>query len=613
MSLFKELKRRNVFRVAAAYAVVGWLLIEVSDTVFPRLGLPDWTVTFVIAVVLIGFPLALFLAWAYELTPEGVKRTEDVPEERSIVRTTGQKLNYLIIAGLAATLGYFVWESRIAGSDDSGGASGEVAEVISDKSVAVLPFVNLSAGEEQEYFADGLSEEILNSLARLPELKVTSRTSSFHFKGRDVPIQQIAETLKVSHIVEGSVRRAEDQLRVTAQLVRAEDGFHLWSEIYDRPANDVFEVQEDIAENVATALDIFLDDARRSAMFAAGTRNVAAFEAFLKGRLLYDRGHRVFSPEDRWEANRYFEEAIRLDPAFSAAYSLHHDAYAHFLMQDMPAADSLLTDADALDRIRQDFAAANRYVRDPRLKMSTQLSGAIFSESWSQVPEAIAELEAFVEAGGVEIRGPGWSHMLLVSVGRADLGLRRAENEIRYDPLDPLSYSNAAGAALALGDLEAALDFVRRGYRLSPDHTFLRRTEAIALALRGELEASSRKLIRIGGDYVYRPLAQAFLGDHAGARSMALEHAEARPRDGSAIWVFAELGEEAEMTRLTRKIDSSPMGTLSFLRLIYYSGGHVPFDMEAATNFRARLREAGVDPASLKPWVPLSTASSNGG
>lgn len=612
MSLFTELKRRNVFRVAAAYAVVTWLVIEVADTIFPRLTLPDWTVTFVMALLLLGFPVAVFLAWAFELTPEGIKPTETVPEERSIARTTGQKLNYVIIAGLALALGYFVWESRFAGLDEIGEAKSEVAEAISDKSVAVLPFVNMSSDEEQEYFADGLTEEILNSLARLPELKVTSRTSSFHFKGRDDPIHQIAATLGVSHLVEGSIRRAGDQLRVTAQLVRAEDGFHLWSETYDRPANDIFEVQEDIAENIATALDIFLDDEKRSTMFAAGTRNVAAFEAFLKGRMLYDRGHRVFSSEDRWEANRFLEQAILLDPAFSAAYSLHHDAYAHFLMQDMPADDPGLTDAEALDQIRQDFAEANRYARDTRLQMSTQLSAAIFSESWSQVPEAVDELEAFVDAGRVEIRGPGWSHMLLVSMGRADLGLRRAQNEILNDPLDPLSYSNAAGAALALGDIEAALDFVHRGYGLSPNHTFLRRTEAIALALRGDLDGSTRKMMQIEGDYLYRPLAQAFLGNHARARSMALEHAEARPRDGSPIWVFAELGDEAEVTRLTRKIDSTPVGALSFLRLIYYSGGHVTFDMDAATNFRARLREAGVDPASLNSWVPVSTATGTG-
>ena len=201
---------------------------------------------------------------------------------------------------------------------------------------------------------------------------------------------------------------------------------------YGRPTDDVFSVQEDIAESIAKALDIFLDSDKRSNMFAAGTRDVEAFEAFLRGRALYDRAHQFSLPEDHWEANRYLEKAFRLDPSFSAAYSLHHDAYAHLLMQDIPATDNQsIADEEVLRRIRLDFANANRTAGDPRLKLSTRLSGAIYSDSWGQVPTAVKELEAFVETGQAEIRGPGWSHMLLVAMGRADLGLRRAQNEIR--------------------------------------------------------------------------------------------------------------------------------------------------------------------------------------
>ena len=172
------------------------------------------------------------------------------------------------------------------------------------------------------------------------------------------------------------------------------------------------------------------------------------------------------------------------------------------------------------------------------------------------------------------------------------------------DPMHPLSYSNAAGASMALGTFDEALSFLQRGYELSPDHGFLRRTEAITLALRGNVELAGRKLLEIGG--VRALLGHAFAGDHASARRLALEAAEARPRDGEPIWVMAELGEATEVTRITRIIDTSPVAALSFLRLIYYSGGYICFDMKAAPNFRARLREAGIDPASLKPWVPLS-------
>ena len=589
-----------------AYVVGAWLLIQVADILLDNIGSPPWVLQTFFAALTVGFFITLFFAWAFELTPEGIKKEKDVDRSQSITSQTGRKLDFFIIGVLVLALGYFVWESRFADQIPVTPEAG-VDTLVPDsgKTVAVLPFVNLSANPEQEYFVDGLTEEILNSLSRLPELKVTARTSAFYFKGKKLPVSEIAETLGVEHIVEGSVRRSDDALRVTAQLIRASDGFHLWSEAYDGTAEQVFHVQEEIAENIAKALDIFLDDDKRNTMFAAGTRSVPAFEAFLKGRELYDRGHQVFSPQDRWKANEYLEESLRLDPEFSAAYSLHHDAYAHFLMQDMPAAKPGLMEEQALARIRFDFAEATRYARDQRLRLATLLSGAIFNESWNNVPDAVAELEAFVEAGRVEIRGPGWSHMLLVSIGRADLGLRRALNEIRYDPLDPLSYANASGAALALEDFEGALDFVQQGYLLSPDHTFLRRTEAMAMALSGRVDAGARKLLTIGGEGFYQTLALAMLGERKQALQLAAEAERARPRDGSPIWVYAQLGEAAQVTRLTRSIDAAPIGMLSFLRLIYYSGGSVPFDLDAAPNFRVRLREAGADPAALRPWVPL--------
>lgn len=227
-SLFEELKRRNVIRVSAAYLVVAWLLIEVSDTIFPRLGLPDWSVTLVIALVALGFPLALFLAWAYELTPAGVKRTEEVPVAESVTRFTGRRLDFVIIGVLLLALGWFAW-------DRFGPSGGRAAAGAREASIAVLPFVDMSAEGDQQYFGDGLSEEILNLLAGIGDLKVSGRTSSFSFKGTNVSIPEIGRTLGVAHVLEGSVRRSGDQLRITAQLIEAETGFHLWSDTYDLP------------------------------------------------------------------------------------------------------------------------------------------------------------------------------------------------------------------------------------------------------------------------------------------------------------------------------------------------------------------------------------------
>ncbi len=246
MSFFKELKRRNVFRVGIAYTVATWLLIQVTDIIFPRIGLPDSAVTLVIALLAIGFVPALIFAWAFEMTPDGIKREKDVDRTQSLTPQTGKKLDRVIIAGLALViLGMAIERVWFAGQDQPAAAqaaaeaqpaqaetsTGTIAGEDPDhrESVAVLPFTAMSSGEDDGYFADGLTEEILNSLARLPELLVTARTSSFHFKDQNMPVPEIAATLGVMNVVEGSVRRSGERVRITAQLIRAEDGFHLWS------------------------------------------------------------------------------------------------------------------------------------------------------------------------------------------------------------------------------------------------------------------------------------------------------------------------------------------------------------------------------------------------
>jgi len=268
-SVWGELKRRSVVRVAVAYAIAAWILIEITATTFPILKLPEWTVTLVTVLVLIGFPLALILAWAFELTPEGIKKEKDVDRSQPITHVTGRKLDFAIIGVLAIAVVYFVAE-KFFWADDL------ATESQVNASIAVLPFVAMSSGEDDGYFADGLTEEILNALAQLPELQVMARTSSFFFKGQNIPVTEIAARLNVAHIVEGSVRRDSGRVRITTQLIRAADGFHLWSQSYDRTLDDVFAVQEDIAENIAEALGVLLDDDARRIMRSAGIRDVAA-------------------------------------------------------------------------------------------------------------------------------------------------------------------------------------------------------------------------------------------------------------------------------------------------------------------------------------------------
>ena len=250
MSLFAELSRRNVIRVGIAYAIVAWVLAQIAEFAFENFGAPDWVLKSIVVILLLGLPLALFFAWAFEVTPDGIKREVEVDRSQSITPQTGHKLDRMIIGVLVIALGWFAFD-KFSSDADLAPLTDPVEKIADDrtqeKSVAVLPFVAMSSGPDDEYFADGLTEEILNSLAQLPELLITARTSSFHFKGQDLPVTEIAEKLGVQNIVEGSVRRSGDRLRVTAQLVRAADGFHLWSQNYDSTAKDTIQVQEDMA------------------------------------------------------------------------------------------------------------------------------------------------------------------------------------------------------------------------------------------------------------------------------------------------------------------------------------------------------------------------------
>lgn len=314
-------------RVGVAYIVIGWFLAQVAEFAFENFGAPDWVLKTFVAVLLLGLPLALLFAWAFELTPEGVKREKDVDRSQSITRTTGRKLDFLIIGTLVLALGYFVWErqSGVEPVDASGEANLANSAPATDdgpavRSIAVLPFVNMSSDEEQEWFSDGLTEEILNALARTPDLLVAARTSSFKFKGSTEDIPTIAKALGVAHVLEGSVRQARDRLRVTAQLIRASDGFHLWSQSYDRDPEDVISIQEDVAVEIATALETAIDPEALVKMVSAGTRSVEAYNAYLKG-LAYDAS--TLSTGDAYvflSAHDSFERAVELDPTFAFAY-----------------------------------------------------------------------------------------------------------------------------------------------------------------------------------------------------------------------------------------------------------------------------------------------------
>ena len=267
---WSELKRRNVVRVGIAYCAAAWAAIQVASVLFPLYGAPTWILKVVTTLMILGLPLALVIAWAFELTPQGLKRTEDVPPEVSETRRTGRQLDFVIIGVLALAVTLFVidkfaWDKGSSAVEKSTAvAPAATATPTADgqrSSIAVLPFVNMSNDPEQEYFSDGMTEELLNALARVKALKVAARTSAFSFKGKDVDVRDVGRKLNVATVLEGSVRKAGDRLRITAQLIDVETGYHLWSETYDRELTDIFDIQDDITSQIVGALQGHLDGA----------------------------------------------------------------------------------------------------------------------------------------------------------------------------------------------------------------------------------------------------------------------------------------------------------------------------------------------------------------
>jgi len=623
MSLFAELKRRNVFRVGIAYGVVAWFIIQAADIMLANFGAPGWVFKSVVGLLALGFPLALFLSWAYELTPEGVKKSADVAPAESATPRTGRRIDRVILIGAMAVIAVLVIERVWFAGRGADGAPGSVASEAGvqmqpavEKSVAVLPFDSLSDDPEQGYFADGLTEEILNSLTALPELLVTARTSSFYFKDKDVPVPEIAETLGVGHIVEGSVRRAGDNIRVTAQLIRASDGFHLWSETYDAQLEDVFQIQTDVAEKIAGALSIYLNDEQREALAASGTRNVEAFRAYLKGRALSSQTHSSEPGVSLWDANEEFERAMAFDQKYAAPAIAHHDAYAHYLMDGpdgayikAPEGRGPSSAEDARRRLLADLDRAIDNARTPTERIVGRLNKAFFSPTWTRMPGLIEQLReegAIEEAAALDI----WLTAILSLNGEFEMLRRLYDYHIKTDPLHGGNWSSRAAILSALGEFDAAEDTIERGRAMAGDHPWLHDDElflAIARRDKNAVLALLRRPAPRGSDWRAAYLA-AVEGDYQRATALAdkIDAEDPWPQQ-QLLRVYNETGDAARAGALTKRIDDLAAGPAIFGRTIAISHNMLFFDLADAPNFAARLEEAGIDPASFRPMPRLST------
>jgi adenylate cyclase len=625
LSFFEELKRRNVFRVGIAYAVSAWVLLQVVDIVLENIQAPDWIMKVFMLALAIGFPLAIFFAWAFEMTPEGIKKEKDVDRSKSIAPQTGQKLNSLIIGILVVALAWFVWDKF--GSTTELAEPAEItqttaAQVSTEtgseqksaaKSVAVLPFVAMSNGPDDEYFADGLTEEILNSLAQLPELLLTARTSSFYFKGQDIPVQEIATKLGVAHIVEGSVRRSGDRLRVTAQLVRAEDGFHLWSENYDSTSEDTIQVQEDIAEKIAVAMNVIMDDEKREAMRQAGLRDVEAFVNYQKAHELYLEAHNEIDMIDHLRrANQLFETVMEKVPTYPPAYIEHTDLYVHMLLDStngqIPDGVTEQEVAEAPNVILTDLAMAIEHARNASERNNIELDQAYLSGNWRGMRR---KLERFL--AGSDCNQPAWVEAIVAVYGAADQYALRARDIRECDPMQSRSWFDESRVFMWAGDAAEALRVARKGNDVAPG-SMLSSGLIRALVANGLYEEADSVItthLQLNEDVLQsRIFRSAVMGDRemtARLRQELMKDPVSNAQSTSNY--YAWIGDRENANRHAAEVDSQPFGPQYLLLVTLSCACGAPWDLEETPNFAARIEEAGMSwpPASpitfpLKDW-----------
>ncbi len=465
MSIFRELKRRNVFRVAAAYAVVAWLSIEVTATIFPIIKLPEWSVTLVTALLLIGFPVALIFAWAFEITPEGIKRDKDVDRSQSITHITGRKLDYLIIAVLVLALGFFAFDKFVLDPSRDAELVQATTEALTehgksetvDKSIAVLAFADLSPEGDQEYFSDGISEELLNVLAKIPGLRVAARTSSFQFKGENRDAIEIGQRLNVALVLEGSVRKAGLQIRITAQLIDASNGFHLWSETYDRELANIFAVQDEISAAIVEALKEHLGLLVEVAPRVIVAANTEAHEAYLRGRHLVVQ--RTWAGVEG--AVREFEKAITLDPDYALAHA--ELAMANLLRRDYGD----LTSTEAI--VRAAPHADRAMALDPTLAETHAAMGQLLWEQ-QNLEEAQTHFEQAIQINPNYSIVYNWMGLILGNnLGRYAESFAAYETMLRLDPLSIPTTANYVFSLIARNRLDEADREMEKLAAIAPD------------------------------------------------------------------------------------------------------------------------------------------------
>lgn len=524
--LLQELKRRNVFRVGVAYVVVAWLILQFTDLVLENMSAPEWVMQVFMLALAIGLPIAVFFAWAFELTPEGLKSTREVDRSASVTHNTGRKLDRMIIAVLVVAVAYFVWERQTIPDRP------DVAPSAAAPSLAVLPFVNMSGNAENEYFSDGITEEILNSIVRLKFMDVIGRTSSFQFKGQNLDLRAVAETLDVTHILEGSVRRDNDKVRVTAQLIEAESGYHLWSDTYDRDLVDILSVQSEVAKAIAGELKLTLvETGGDSPAFS----NSEAYDLYLRTKQALIE-HTFTSIAN---AHRWLDRAIELDPEFGLLYVTKAQAYIDGgiigMLSNEEAAELALSlletaklhGADNTGVWYRARAYANFFLGDRSQSMIDIRRAYDLNPSDSDIAQ---------------------NYVNSLNSGREDtfLALEVLEESQRNDPLNYWFPVGMAARYTALMQFEKADELWRRSIELAPDAPSPPAFYGRFLANSGQLAAGALVLDDTMSmdpsdpeSYTFPAQTMLSMGDYARARELAERALAINPKSAEALLIKA--------------------------------------------------------------------------
>jgi len=471
---FAELKRRNVYKVAVAYAIVGWLLVQIATQVFPFLEIPTWVVRLVIALVVIGFPIALVIAWAFEATPEGIKRTEDVDPTAASRAPKKHAWIYIAVVGAAFSIGLF-FIGRYSAQNTQTPRQSEAATATSQKSIAVLPFDNLSRDPDNAFFAEGVQDEILTRLAKVADLKVIARTSTQRFKSSPENLPDIAKQLGVANILEGSVQKVNDQVRVNVQLVNALTNAHLWAEIYDRKLTDIFAVESDIAKTIADTLQAKLTGSEKTAISKEPTANTEAYELYHKGRSLWEKRTGDNIPK----AIAYYEQAIARDPNYALAYAGLSSAYI---------LSPFYAGADRRDTSPKAKEAALKALRlDPNLAEAHLALGKVLFFSEIDLAGAMREYKRAIELKPNDAGAHHWyGNDALAALGQFDEAIAEGRRSVELDPLSIVINADLGQTLYYAHRYDESARQLRKTLEIDPTSFYTHYTLGIALQGKGD-------------------------------------------------------------------------------------------------------------------------------